>query len=67
MDFHISTIFLSLIEGLGLILSPCILPILPIILAGSLTGNKKRPIGIVVGFVITFAVFTFFSKQIIWS
>lgn len=56
---------LAFIEGFSLIISPCILPILPIILAGSLEGNRKRPIGIIVGFVITFAFFTFFSKKIV--
>jgi len=56
---------LAFIEGFSLIISPCILPILPIILAGSLEGNRKRPLGIIVGFVIAFAFFTFFSKKIV--
>lgn len=56
---------LAFLEGFALIISPCILPILPIILAGSLEGNKKRPIGIVIGFVISFALFTFFSRQLV--
>lgn len=56
---------LAFIEGFGLIISPCILPILPIILAGSLEGSKRRPIGIVVGFVLTFALFTFFSRKLV--
>lgn len=56
---------LAFLEGFALIISPCILPILPIILAGSLEGSKKRPIGIVIGFVIAFALFTFFSRQLV--
>lgn len=56
---------LALLEGFGLIVSPCILPILPIILSGSLEGSKKRPIGIIVGFVLMFAIFTFFSRQLV--
>ncbi len=55
---------LGFIEGFALIISPCILPILPIILSGSLTGSKKRPFGIIIGFVITFAIFTLFSRQL---
>jgi cytochrome c biogenesis protein CcdA/thiol-disulfide isomerase/thioredoxin len=56
---------LAFIEGLGLIASPCILPILPIILSGSIEGSKKRPLGIICGFILTFAVFTFFSRKLV--
>jgi len=56
---------LAFTEGLALILSPCILPILPIVLSGSLTGGVKRPFGIVAGFVLFFAVFTLFSRTIV--
>jgi cytochrome c biogenesis protein CcdA/thiol-disulfide isomerase/thioredoxin len=56
---------LAFFEGIALIISPCILPILPIILSGSLTGKKSRPLGIIIGFVMTFALVTLFSKTII--
>lgn len=56
---------LAFFEGLALILSPCILPILPIILAGSLTGSKKRPLGIIIGFILSFVLFTFFSRKLV--
>ena len=56
---------LAFLEGLGLILSPCILPILPIVLSGSIDGDKKRPFGITVGFVLTFAIFTLFSRKLV--
>lgn len=56
---------LAFLEGFALILSPCILPILPIMLSGSLTGHKSRPLGIISGFVLTFTLFTLFSKFII--
>ena len=65
MYTDITNIFLALIEGFGLIISPCILPVLPLILAGSLAGNKKHSIGIVAGFVLAFALFTFFSRQLV--
>ncbi len=61
----IINIGLGFLEGFALIISPCILPILPIILAGSLEGSKKRPIGIIIGFVIIFALFTFFSRKLV--
>ena len=61
----IVNIGLGFLEGFALIISPCILPILPIILAGSLTGSKKRPFGIIIGFIIIFALFTFFSRKLV--
>ncbi len=62
---NILNIILAFFEGLVLIVSPCILPVLPIILSGSLVGSKKRPLGIIFGFVVTFALFTFFSRQLV--
>lgn len=64
MQTDIVNIGLGFLEGFALIVSPCILPILPIMLSGSLTGSKKRPIGIVIGFVLFFSLFTFFSRII---
>lgn len=65
MITEVLNIGLGFLEGLGLIVSPCILPILPFILSGSLTGSKNRPFGIIIGFVLTFAVFTFFSRKLV--
>jgi cytochrome c biogenesis protein CcdA/thiol-disulfide isomerase/thioredoxin len=48
----------AFLAGIVTILSPCILPILPIILAGTIEGNKKRPLGIVAGFIASFTFFT---------
>jgi cytochrome c biogenesis protein CcdA/thiol-disulfide isomerase/thioredoxin len=65
MQANIVNIGLAFLEGFALIISPCILPILPVILAGSLTGSKKRPVGIIVGFVFIFAIFTYFSRKFV--
>jgi cytochrome c biogenesis protein CcdA/thiol-disulfide isomerase/thioredoxin len=65
MENTLVDIGLAFIEGLGLIASPCILPILPIFLSGSLSGSKKRPLGIILGFVLTFALFTYFSRLLV--
>src|SRR5579872_333988 len=67
MQMEWINIGLGFVEGFALIISPCILPILPIILSGSLTGSKARPLGIVTGFIITFSIVTLFSKFIIES
>lgn len=58
-------IVLAFAEGFGLILSPCILPILPIILSTSVTGSKSRPYGIIVGFIISFTLLTLTIRVIV--
>lgn len=56
---------LAFVEGAALILSPCILPILPIVLSGAIEGGNKRSFGIICGFVFTFALFTLFSRALV--
>ena len=38
--------------------SPCVLPVLPIVLAGGATGGRRRPYAIIAGLVVSFTVFT---------
>ena len=55
----------AFLAGIVTILSPCILPILPIVLSGSVGGDKKRPYGIILGFIISFTFFTLFLTKIV--
>jgi len=58
----------AFLAGIVTILSPCILPILPIILSSSFGGKeigKSRPIGVVAGFVLSFTFFTLFLSSIV--
>jgi len=64
-NISIAQLLFALLEGLGLILSPCILPILPIVLASSLDGGKRRPLGIITGFIVAFSGFALLSRQIL--
>ncbi len=48
----------AFISGIITILSPCILPVLPIVLSGSVGGGRARPFGIVSAFVVSFTLFT---------
>jgi cytochrome c biogenesis protein CcdA/thiol-disulfide isomerase/thioredoxin len=57
-------ILLAFVEGLAVVVSPCILPVLPLILAGSLQGERTRPYGIVMGFASIFALITLLVRQI---
>jgi len=49
------TIFLAFLAGLLTVFTPCVLPILPALLSGSV-GAKYRPIAIVLGMTLTFTV-----------
>lgn len=52
------TVFLAFIAGVVTVLSPCVLPLLPIILATAAQEGKARPIGVIVGFVGAFTLAT---------
>ena len=51
-------IFLAFLAGIITVLSPCVLPLLPIILATAAQEGKARPIGVIVGFVGAFTLAT---------
>lgn len=55
----------SFLAGVVTILSPCILPILPIVLSGSVGGGKRKPLGIIAGFIFSFTFFTLFLTKIV--
>lgn len=58
----------AFLAGVITVLSPCILPILPIILTSSIGGvnsGKSRPFGVVVGFILSFTFFTLFLSTIV--
>jgi len=58
----------AFLAGLVTILSPCILPVLPIILSSSVGGKdtgKARPFGVVIGFIASFTFFTLFLSAIV--
>ncbi|HUX36869.1 MAG TPA: hypothetical protein VMV44_03120, partial [Rectinemataceae bacterium] len=52
-------------SGIVTILSPCILPVLPIVLSAGAGGGRGRPLGIVAGFVAGFAFFTLALSAIV--
>lgn len=61
-------IVFAFLAGVITILSPCILPVLPIVLSstiGSREIGKARPMGVVTGFVLSFTFFTLFLSTIV--
>lgn len=58
----------AFLAGVVTVLSPCILPILPIILTSSIGGvntGYSRPLGVVTGFIFSFTFFTLFLSSIV--
>ena len=60
-------LLLPIAFGAGLVtaLTPCILPVLPIVLAGGSSGGKRRPYAIVAGLVTTFTLFTLAATAVL--
>ena len=55
----------AFISGLVTILAPCIWPLLPIILSSTTSGGRAKPLGITVGLVSSFALFTLTISYIV--
>ena len=52
---------IGLAAGFITAISPCVLPVLPIIFAGGATGGRRKPFAIVAGLVLSFSAFTLFG------
>ena len=46
----------AFVAGAGTAVSPCALPVLPALLSAGATGGRRRPLGVVLGLSVTFAV-----------
>ena len=44
------------IAGAGTAVSPCVLPILPAVLSAGASGGRRRPLGVVLGLALSFAL-----------
>jgi len=57
---------IGFVAGLITAVSPCVLPVLPIILAGgSAAGTRRRPYAIIAGLVLSFTVFTLSASALL--
>jgi cytochrome c biogenesis protein CcdA/thiol-disulfide isomerase/thioredoxin len=55
---------IGLAAGFITAISPCVLPVLPIIFAGGATGGRRKPFAIVAGLILSFSAFTLFG---VWA
>ena len=49
-------VLFAMVAGAGTALTPCVLPVLPALLAASGSGGRRRPLGVILGLVATFTV-----------
>jgi cytochrome c biogenesis protein CcdA/thiol-disulfide isomerase/thioredoxin len=57
----------ALLAGFATVLSPCILPVLPAILSASASGGKSRPLGVILGLILSFVFFTLALTTLVQS
>lgn len=50
--------FFTFLAGIATVLSPCVLPVLPAILSAGIGRGRYRPLGIILGLIISFTFFT---------
>ncbi|MEK6274605.1 MAG: cytochrome c biogenesis protein DipZ [Actinomycetota bacterium] len=56
---------IGLAAGFITAISPCVLPVLPIIFAGGATGGRRKPFAIVAGLILSFSAFTLFGGWVL--
>src|SRR5947209_14710873 len=58
-------IALAFVAGLITAVSPCVLPVLPIVLAGGASGGRRRPYAIIAGLATCFLVSILFASWVL--
>ena len=51
------------VAGVATFLSPCVLPMVPVVFASGTAGGRRRPIGIAVGLAFTFVLATLLASR----
>lgn len=62
-----ASVLLAYIAGMVSILSPCVLPLLPIIITSALNEHKRGPFYLIAGLVVSFTAFGIFISTIGFS
>ena len=56
---------IAFISGILTVFSPCVLPILPVVLTSGIDGNTRRIKGVIAGLILSFTVFTLILATIV--
>src|SRR3954452_4419464 len=57
----------AVVAGVATFLSPCVLPVLPVVLAASANGGRRRPLGIAIGLAVAFVIFTLTASRLLMA
>ncbi len=55
----------AVVAGVATFLSPCVLPVLPVVIAASANGGRRRPVGVAVGLAVAFVLFTLLASRLL--
>ncbi len=58
-------LLVALLGGLITGLSPCIVPVIPVVVAGGSTGSRSRPFVIIAGLVLSFSLTVLFATTVL--
>jgi cytochrome c biogenesis protein CcdA/thiol-disulfide isomerase/thioredoxin len=61
----ITLVAVAVIAGIATFLSPCVLPVLPVVAAASVGGGRRRPLGIAVGLAAAFVIVTLTASRVL--
>jgi cytochrome c biogenesis protein CcdA/thiol-disulfide isomerase/thioredoxin len=61
----VTLVLAAVVAGLATFLSPCVLPIVPVVLATGTTGGRRRPLGVALGLAIAFVAFTLAASRVL--
>jgi cytochrome c biogenesis protein CcdA/thiol-disulfide isomerase/thioredoxin len=61
----VTLVLAAVVAGLATFLSPCVLPLVPVVLATGTTGGRRRPLGVALGLAIAFVAFTLAASRVL--
>lgn len=59
--------FFTFLAGIVTVLSPCVLPVLPAVLSAGIGKGRYRPMGVIIGLMLSFSFFTLFLTFLVHS
>ena len=61
----VTLLLAAFVAGLATFLSPCVLPLVPVVLATSTTTGRRRPLGVALGLALAFVAFTLAASRVL--
>jgi cytochrome c biogenesis protein CcdA/thiol-disulfide isomerase/thioredoxin len=65
MPTVVTLLAVAFVAGVATFLSPCVLPVLPVIAIGAVGGGRPRAVALTVGLIASFTVFTLVASRLL--